>query len=166
MKKILLLLFPLFLACSSQVTDEELAHKVFAAVKNDNAQALLECVVKREDITYVDDHAGPSERLKNRMKIKMSRETVFWEVRYKERLNHTRKLAKDVDWESAEFDKVENKSRMKNGLELSDILVYFHDKNQKWTMELDDCIKTDRGWVMMDDIRCHNFEGVTEEKKL
>jgi len=56
-----------------------------------------------------------------------------------------------IDWNEAEYQTITSKTKERDNIESGDIYIIFSFKGVNYRIKLDDCIKTNRGWLMSDD---------------
>jgi hypothetical protein len=58
-----------------------------------------------------------------------------------------------INWKKATFVDVEYGTSKRDGIERANVYVIFEYKDSKYKVEVDDCLKAERGWVATDGLR-------------
>ena len=142
-------------SCTQPFTADDLGKNVFESLKNNDADALMKCIVNEDDVSYFENNGSLSAKDKSRLVRKVTFHASKWKNNYTSAFNKiiSSPYYNAIDWPTAVYDKTENDFNLRGGVEQSDMHVIFHDKNGIHVVVLDDCIKTNRGWVLMDEVQ-------------
>lgn len=163
----LILVIFLFSSCSGPRTQEELGKEVLQAYIDDNHRALKQLYVKQMDIENLIAESSMPEGMKRNAKQDLRAKTAFFKLINKLVFNSSRFRAYEngVNWQDVQFIKVTasetdysffnfSASFMKEyGIQVADIDVEFESAGETFILHLDDCIETQRGWCLTEDVR-------------
>lgn len=152
-------IFSLAAGCagSDTTTEKGLGKCVFEAVKNQDTEELYSYVLKASDRDYLLKKLTVSTE-KHRLNARgyMDYKIAAW-ARYKDALIPDLRQSgqkQGIDWNTITYDSIVSKTHFSEGTYKSDITVYMHPTQDGTIcrLVLDDCLKTERGWVLFDDV--------------
>lgn len=133
-------------------TLEELSASVILAIKENHPDLLADVIATRTDIENIlsiyqgteeekkEILAGSEENAKN---ILANTQQALPEIRAKAE-------KAGVMWEEAKFSNAEYKTKKENNIETADLLITFSFKDLNYKIQIAECIKTKRGWLIFD----------------
>lgn len=151
------LLLPGLFACRQKTeytSPEQLGRDVFQAVCTNDLVLLQKHIVTKKDRDNILDSAvvynANLEDVKNAIDSKIS----GWKQHDRQVLNDLREEGKQkgIIWEQARLGSVDYTIISGNGRGKTDIYVHFTAGSAAAILRLDDCLLTQRGWIIYDDI--------------
>ena len=131
-------------------TPEELGKTIYKAFLNNNIEEYKKYIMTAEDFIKLLDSSSYSEKKKAKYIIKYNEDIP---VMYKQIVNDftlVRDEAKNnmIDWGKIEFDKIEYKDGKTTYMQYAYINLIFNFKGTKYFIRLNDCLNTERGWLI------------------
>lgn len=150
-------------ACSGPHRAEEFGAELFEAIREndqDRFDSLILTEADVEDFLRTSDY-DESEKEKVRRNL-IGYKIPAWKVHSKSELRklHGKMGQLGLNWEEAQVDSTvidlsKNKAK-------ADIFIHFHVDTARFKIKADDCIRADRGWVIMDDVTLWEIRGGLE----
>lgn len=138
-------------------TEEGLGISVFEAIKKQDTDALYALVLKESDRDrLLKGFNARTHKHRQNARGYMDYKIAAW-AHYKHLLiPEIRREGQQqgVSWNTVTYDSIVSRTRTIEGITRSDITVYFHPTRDGiiGRLVLDDCLKTERGWVLFDDV--------------
>ena len=138
-------------AQASNETPDDLGASFLMAVKHNDAKYIETFLPSVADVAEImNDYEGNKEEKKqilnnsdkNTKDIRRNTIHSIEEVRSKGNKN-------GIEWKDAAFSTSELSTRKENNIEFAKLIIYFKSGNL-FKMEIPECIKSDRGWLIFD----------------
>lgn len=136
----------------SNSTLEELSASVILALKENDPQKLTDLIAKKQDFeNIVTIYQGSEEDKKailagseeNAKLILSNTQKALPEIREKA-------VKAGVNWDEAKFSNADYSIKKENNLETADLSITFSYKDLSYKIQIAECIKTERGWLIFD----------------
>lgn len=169
-KIIVILIFSLlFAGCSEEMNEEKLARDTFQCFIDDNPRAFKRLYVRQADIEAIIQSSSIPSDMKANAKRQLRTKTAFWRTFSKVEFNHIRFRAFDrgVNWQNTEIIDIKSQEtdygffeydrdfNRKYGINVKDIDITFLSDRDTFIMHLDECIKTNHGWCLTEEVRIY-----------
>lgn len=137
-------------------TEKQFAEFVFNTFKNNDYSTLEKYIINMSDVENLIANSTMSSKKKARQKNRSEKYISRLNEKVKKKFNSIREDAEDVgvNWGKAKFVREDlEKEKIRDGVLQRDIHIIFESGGKEYDIELDDCMKPKRGWVLADDPR-------------
>jgi hypothetical protein len=133
-------------------TLEQLGASFILTLKENDSTSIEDLLPAKEDFEkIVSVYSGSEEEkksilagsAKNAQKIRANTMQSFSDFRKKG-------LDSGIKWEEAAFSNAEYEVKKESNIESAKLQIVFTYKEMKYKINIDECIKTDRGWLIFD----------------
>lgn len=143
-------------AAGAPVDPEALGRRVLALLQADDFDGFAELALGQADYEAVMARATFKDEERRAMMAERGARIVT-EAAANARTGWDKvrqKAAKvGIEWSETSFVRVESKVGVRDGIASGDIFVVIVFRGTEYKIKLDDCLKADRGWVLIDDMR-------------
>ena len=142
-------------------SDEEIFGKeVFKALKSDNYSLMIKFLPTTEDLdelvkATLENNPNMPEAEKKKMTEGLNEFQTKRIKEAKEEFNKIRNLGieKGIEWNMTTLKTIEYEIKKREGIVKGNIYLIFEFLGAKYIIDLDDCLKVSRTWLIGDDIR-------------
>lgn len=158
MRYSLLLFMPTIIlsSCSTFISPEKLARDVFKAFQEEKVDIALDYLLYEEDYVDFFSQATISQKEKNRLILKHTKKAYLnkMEAGFRKRFDEIIEAGKNagIVWIDTKFEYTIGPNRKEfKGVQADEIYIVFSYQNKLFKIQLDDCYKCKRGWLMSDE---------------
>lgn len=139
-------------AQASNETPDDLGASFLMAVKNNDTKYIETFFPSVADVAEImNDYEGNEEEKKqilnnsdkNTKDIRRNALHSIEEIKIKGSKN-------EIEWKEAAFSTSELSTRKENNIEFAKLTIYFNSGSNLYKLEIPECIKSDRGWLIFD----------------
>lgn len=150
------------ISCKTEdfITPETIGKSVFQAFQNSDLNKAKLYIMRENDYREFINNSTLSKEAKNRVLLKktnkeyLNKKSIEFETRFHEIIKAG--LDSNIIWKDTKLEYIApiKPRELHNGI-TTEIYIVFSYKGEKYGLELDDCYKCPRGWLMADEPRFH-----------